>query len=144
MNKEVENSNKIGRPRGSRNKDKQAVRDRLEELGCDPLEGMVIIASEAMQDAQTAYATMLHDLNQIDGTPEEVAIAVQKYITHNLSMRNDSFELAGKMYKELAQYAHAKLKSVDLAITEMPEIILNGTTGLPVAVQPASETDAGV
>ena len=37
-----------GRVAGTPNKDNQSIMDKLAELECDPLEGMAIIAREAM------------------------------------------------------------------------------------------------
>ena len=39
-----------GRKKGTPNRDKQAIRDRLAELDCDPIDGMAQIAQEAMQE----------------------------------------------------------------------------------------------
>ena len=64
-----------GRPKGSKNKSRQAVIDKLEELDCDPLAGMAKIAKLAMGSAD--------------------------------------YQLAGNMYKELAQYQAPKLKAIE-------------------------------
>ncbi|MDQ3796834.1 MAG: DUF5681 domain-containing protein [Pseudomonadota bacterium] len=41
-----QSGNPNGRPKGSRNKQTLAVIDRLEALGCDPIEGMARIAMD--------------------------------------------------------------------------------------------------
>ena len=41
-----QSGNPNGRPKGSRNKLTLEVRDRLEALGCDPIEGMARIAMD--------------------------------------------------------------------------------------------------
>ena len=41
-----QSGNPRGRSKGSKNKQNQAVIDRLEELGCDPIEGMARIAMD--------------------------------------------------------------------------------------------------
>ena len=40
-----------GRKKGTKNKYNQLIADRLQELNCDPIEGMAIIAAEAMREA---------------------------------------------------------------------------------------------
>lgn len=39
-----------GRKKGTPNKDKQALRERLAAMGCDPIDGMAKIAQEAMSE----------------------------------------------------------------------------------------------
>jgi hypothetical protein len=41
-----QSGNPNGRPKGSKNKQTLAVTDRLEALGCDPIEGMAQIAMD--------------------------------------------------------------------------------------------------
>jgi len=65
-----------GRVKGTLNKANEQVKERLNELNCDPVEGMVKIA--------------------------------------NLSMKSKDYELAARMYKELAQYVAPKLRSVEV------------------------------
>lgn len=84
-----------GRPKGSKNKSRQAVIDKLEELDCDPLAGMANIAKLAMESAD--------------------------------------YQLAGNMYKELAQYQAPKLKSIELSGVDGSAIKTQSTwTVLPV------------
>jgi hypothetical protein len=45
-----QSGNPNGRPKGSRNKQTLAVADRLEALGCDPIEGMAMIAMDEGAD----------------------------------------------------------------------------------------------
>jgi len=65
-----------GRKAGTPNKKTQSVIDRLNELNCDPIEGMAEIASQAMS--------------------------------------NGELQLAGAMYKELAQYVAPKRKAIEI------------------------------
>ena len=65
-----------GRAKGTLNKANEQVQERLKELKCDPIEGMVNIA--------------------------------------NMSMESKDYELAAKMYKELAQYVAPKLRSIEV------------------------------
>ena len=62
-----------GRKKGTRNKITQEVAERLEELGCDPIAGMALLAAD----------------------------------------HNNSPELRGRMYAELAQYLYPKRKAVE-------------------------------
>jgi hypothetical protein len=52
-----------GRPKGSRNKQTLAVTDRLEALGCDPIEGMAKIAMDESADL-SLRAQMFKELAQ--------------------------------------------------------------------------------
>lgn len=65
-----------GRKTGTTNKKTQSVIDKLEELKCDPIEGMAKIAKQAMGEGD--------------------------------------LQLAGNMYKELAQYVAPKRKSIEI------------------------------
>ena len=131
-----------GRPKGSRNKDKQLVADKLAALDCDPIEGMVEIARQAMQDADLSTSKLLTELQKVDPEDEKLVSVVQAYIRENVSLRNQSLDLAGKMYKELAGYVHSKLKSVELSTDEDLGFLLSGALGLPLAGdQPNTEAD---
>jgi hypothetical protein len=45
-----------GRKKGTPNKNTQLVRKRLEELGFDPIEGMIVIHNEARQEGDLSTA----------------------------------------------------------------------------------------
>ena len=66
-----------GRSKGTPNKATLEVQERLEELGCDPIEGMARIGLEAEQRGE--------------------------------------FQLAGQMYKELAQYVAPKRRATEIS-----------------------------
>ena len=66
-----------GRSKGTPNKATLEVQERLEELGCDPIEGMARIGMEAEQRGE--------------------------------------FQLAGQMYKELAQYVAPKRRATEIS-----------------------------
>ncbi len=52
-----------GRQKGTLNKRTYNVAKKLEELNCDPIEGMVIVATRAMQDGEFNLAgTMYKEL----------------------------------------------------------------------------------
>ena len=65
-----------GRAKGVKNKATLSVIERLKDLDCDPIEGMALIAKQAMGEGD--------------------------------------MQLAGNMYKELAQYVAPKRKSIEL------------------------------
>jgi len=65
-----------GRKAGTPNTKTKSIIERLKELKCDPIEGMAIIAKQAMDEGE--------------------------------------MQLAGNMYKELAQYVAPKRKSVEI------------------------------
>lgn len=75
-----------GRKKGTKNKYNQLIADRLQELNCDPIEGMAIIAQEAMDAAS--------NLGEFKD-------------------KKDAYVIAGNMYKELAGYVRPKLKSIE-------------------------------
>ena len=75
-----------GRKKGTKNKYNQLIADRLQELNCDPIEGMAIIAAEAMKEAD--------NLSEFKD-------------------KKDAYVIAGNMYKELAGYVRPKLKSIE-------------------------------
>lgn len=79
-----------GRPKGSPSKRSQKIEDRLNDLECDPIEGMARIAMMAELDAQS----------------ESEAKSRLPHLT-----------LAKDCYKELAQYVAPKRKAVEMEAT---------------------------
>lgn len=77
-----------GRAKGVKNKATQSVIERLKDLNCDPIEGMAIIAKQAMAEGE--------------------------------------MQLAGNMFKELAQYVAPKRKSVELTGEDGEDIKIDG------------------
>lgn len=47
-----------GRPTGATNKRSQAIADKLEELNCDPIEGMAMIMNDTSLDHSLRLAAM--------------------------------------------------------------------------------------
>jgi len=47
-----------GRPAGATNKRSQAIADKLEELNCDPIEGMAMIMNDTSLDHSLRLAAM--------------------------------------------------------------------------------------
>lgn len=66
-----------GRQKGTKNKKTQAVIDKLDDMGVDPIKGMADIANQAMAEGD--------------------------------------MQLAGQMYRELAQYVAPKRKAVEIS-----------------------------
>jgi len=75
-----------GRPKGSKNKKSLEIQEKLQELNCDPIEGLVRIAMLSEEDAQNSDA------------PKD---------------RVPHMNIAKDCYKELAGYVAYKLKSVE-------------------------------
>jgi hypothetical protein len=82
-----------GRKKGSVSKKTQSVVEKMEALGCDPLEAMHRIAQQAEKGIEEVDR---------DG---------------NIVIRRD-MALAGQMYKELAQYVAPKRKAVEVSGTD--------------------------
>lgn len=97
-----------GRKKGSVNKKSKDVAERLEQLGCDPIEGMFRIA----QLAEKGLPVL------IDGMPLIVTDdkGEQKEIT------KPDYVLAGNMYKELAQYVAPKRKAIEHSTEQDKEL----------------------
>lgn len=81
---------KGGRVKGTPNKKTQDVIDRLNALGCDPIEGMAKIAKTALA--------------------------------------SDDLQLAGQMYKELAQYVAPKRKAIEMTGADGKDLIPSSIT----------------
>ena len=77
-----------GRKAGTPNTKTKSIIERLKELKCDPIEGMAIIAKQAMDKGE--------------------------------------MQLAGNMYKELAQYVAPKRKSVEITGEDCEDIKIDG------------------
>ena len=94
-----------GAPKGNQNRkgkvNKRSVEiaERLESMGCDPIEGMARIAL----DCETAFYSKLKELAQ----GEDIDIP---------GLYKD-LGLAGQMYKELAQYVAPKRKAIEMNVT---------------------------
>lgn len=107
-----------GRPKGSVNKRKEKIDRMLQEMGCDPIEGMAHIAMEARADAD-------------------------KFT--DFKDRKEALALAGTMYKELAQYVAPKLRAVELSsdpdqpFTTKIEILPVASTDKPKAAAATTE-----
>jgi hypothetical protein len=80
-----------GRKKGTPNKRTLEVTELLNNLGCDPIEGMARLALDP----------------------------------------NNSPELRGRLFSELAQYVAPKRKAIDLSWTESDRVIFNLNTTNP-------------
>lgn len=85
-----------GRKKGTPNKRSEEVRQKLEEMDCDPIEGMVRIAIEAEALASSA---------------------------ENFAQKKDSLKLAGDMFKDLAKYYAPQLRAIDFTVTDPVELV---------------------
>ena len=70
-----QSGNPNGRPKGSRSKQTLAVTDRLEALGCDPIEGMARLAMDESADL-SIRAQMYKELAQYIA-PKRKAVEVK-------------------------------------------------------------------
>ena len=86
-----------GRKKGVPNKVNSEIAEKLKALGCDSIAGMARIAELAEEDATKA---------------------------ESLKDRLDCRKLAGSMYAELAQYEHAKRKTVDFGAPQGGKVTL--------------------
>ncbi len=130
-----------GRPKGSLNKDKLEAKRKLEALGCDPLEGMARIGMEALEDSRAEESKLIELLKTEDVSPEHVDRVIDGFIAR----RNEHRETAGKMFKECAQYVHAKLKSVEVSVDpdSGPLFSINGLTLPNEQLRADTETTTG-
>jgi len=89
-----------GRPTGSENSNKKDIEERLNELNCDPIEGMVGIAEQAMQEKKYALAGQMYkELTQY--------IASKKRPILN---QKETFDLAIRIREGLGQVTPPKKK----------------------------------
>lgn len=75
---------------------------KFEEMGCDPLEGMMRIAKECEDGFEERLALIAETTDQIESA--KLASAMLKDVA-----------LAGKMYSELAQYYAPKRKAIEVS-----------------------------
>ena len=97
-----------GRPAGSENSNKKDIGERLDELNCDPIEGMVDIAEQAMKEKQYALAGQMY---------KELAqyIASKKRPVIN---QKETFDLAVRLREAFAQVTPKKEKDDDLSFLD--------------------------
>ena len=97
-----------GRPAGSENSNKKDIEERLDELNCDPIEGMVDIAEQAMKEKQYALAGQMYkELTQY--------IASKKRPVIN---QKETLDLAARLREALAQVTPKKEKDDDLSFLD--------------------------
>lgn len=107
---------KLGRPKGAVNKRSALVRERLEKLGCDPIEGLAYFAMGDVVKLGMMTAAELkkpgNDFGRKSGK-ERAAELIPPALRYSA-------------YAELAHYCEAKLKHIDVSS--------NDGTGLPSVV----------
>ena len=105
-----------GRKAGAPNKKSQEVIDKLEGLGCDPIEGMARIALQAEKDATDSFKSIIDSMNEaITEGSEDIEGLLSSIFSKNTKERREHLLLAGGMYKELAQYVAPKRKAVEMS-----------------------------
>ena len=97
-----------GRPAGSENNNKKDIGERLDELNCDPIEGMVDIAEQAMKEKQYALAGQMYkELTQY--------IASKKRPILN---QKETLDLATRIREGLGQVTPPKEKDEDMSFLD--------------------------
>jgi hypothetical protein len=92
-------NNGNGRKKGTLNKKTQSVIDRLVELGCDPIEGMVKIANKAFDEGELILAgSMYKELAQYV-SPKRKSIEMTTLVTYEDRLRSMSEEELDKEFK---------------------------------------------
>ena len=104
-----------GRKAGAPNKKSQEVIDKLEGLGCDPIEGMARIALQAEKDATDSFKSMIDGVSEsIAEGSEDIESLLDSIFSKHVKERREHLMLAGGMYKELAQYVAPKRKAIEM------------------------------
>jgi len=111
-----------GRKKGTPNKLTQRAAQRLEELGCDPLELSVRVAMgkdlDGPHPSVGEFRRLVHDLqNALDGKGEDPHLfpdRLQALIDENLLSGYVPMEIRSRHIIELIQYKFPKLKAVEM------------------------------
>ena len=89
------NTNRLGRPL----KRNSIIEKKLDAMGCNPIEGMARIALECEQGFYNKLSELV-----AAGDIDEIQMKIVPLLK--------DLDLAGKMYKELAQYVAAKKRAI--------------------------------
>ena len=89
-----------GRQKGTLNKAKSDITEKLASMGCDPIVGMARIALDCEKELQILD-------NAIADTDDALIKA------DNIRCKNQHIIQAGNMYKELAQYVAPKKRAME-------------------------------
>jgi hypothetical protein len=120
-----------GRQKGTPNKRTVALLDRLDELGCDPLELSARIALghelDGPHPALRAFYKFRDDLAKLQDkggavTPDHIEQLTQ-LIDDNLTRGYVPIELRSKHISDLMQYAHPKRKAVEITGKDGDDLI---------------------
>jgi hypothetical protein len=113
-----------GRKAGAPNKKSQEVIDKLDSLGCDPIEGMARIALQAEKDASDSFKSIIDSMNEaITEGEEDIEGVLNAIFSKHTKERREHLLLAGGMYKELAQYVAPKRKAVEMSGPDGKDLI---------------------
>lgn len=85
----------------------------LDELGCDPIEGMARIGMNATSLADSMFADDMDRLQELD-IDDDVVDLVQNLLKNAYKQRLDHWFLAHQCFKEVAQYIAPKRKAVEV------------------------------
>jgi hypothetical protein len=101
-----------GRKKGTPDKVASTATQILERLGCDPISGMVMIASGEVP-CGTCHGKGKTKVKASDGTFFDRTCES----CYGSLLEKVTPDLRGKMYAELAKYRHPQLKSVEMSGT---------------------------
>ena len=87
-----------GRPKGSKNKRSIEITSRLAELNCNPIEGLALVAKQAMQNQEYSLAAMIY---------KELA----QYMAPKMSAKTIQDALPDKAISEKIQHAIEKVET---------------------------------
>lgn len=99
-----------GRQPGTPNKKSKEVMELLEGMNCNPIEGMALIATDAIE------------CPVCEGTGHKDEESCE--LCYGSGRRIATLELKGSMYKELAQYVAPKRKPVDKDGSEDERVVI--------------------
>lgn len=108
-----------GRQKGTPNKRTQEIQEKLEKLGCDPIEGLARIAKQAEQDALEGWVDSIGDIVEAFNPDQESAAelidAMAKKLAGNAKLRLDHLHLATTCYNALRKHWAPELKSIEVS-----------------------------
>ena len=113
-----------GRKPGSMNKRTKEIQDKLEELGCDPIEGLARIGMTAERDAQGVLehaleAAIARALEQDEQLNPEFLESVVKNLDGDVKIRLQHLHLAATCYSQLRKHWAPELKSIEISAGDL-------------------------
>ncbi|MEW5251268.1 hypothetical protein [Microbulbifer sp. 2201CG32-9] len=108
-----------GRTKGTPNKRTQQVQEKLQALGCDPVEGLARIGMQAERDAREAFSgaveAIVEDLSAADGIDtDRVKDLMGKQLMQAVKERRETLSLAVHCYGQLRRHWAPELKALEV------------------------------